>query len=110
MRTQKFAGPVDQDYLKSDVFGVESTVWSPCGAEGMLNINSAVQITPLDSTKPAFLTVRTVSHSGMEAWPCYRWLTGRFHLEYSPTRRILSSRRSTTCSGGSAPSRLGQLK
>ncbi len=57
-RTQNFMGPVDQDYLKSDVFGVESTVWSPCGSEGMLNINSAVQISPLDSQKPALLTVR----------------------------------------------------
>ncbi len=61
MRSQKFTGPVNQNYLKSDVFGVQSTVWSPCGAEGMLNINSAVQITPLDSKKPALLTVSTAS-------------------------------------------------
>jgi len=51
-----FKGPVDEDYLKTDVFGVESTVWSPCGVEGLLNVKSAIQISPLDSTKKALLT------------------------------------------------------
>lgn len=49
------------DYLKTDVFGVQSTVWSPCGEEGMLNINSAIQLSPLDSIKPALLTVRRLT-------------------------------------------------
>jgi len=49
-------GPTDADYLKTDVIGVESTVWSPCGAEGLLNINSAVQLSPLDSDQSALLT------------------------------------------------------
>ncbi|TPX13747.1 uncharacterized protein E0L32_005950 [Thyridium curvatum] len=55
--TMTIKGPFDDNYLKSDSFGTESTVWSPCGQEGMLNINSEVRITPLDSTTPALLTV-----------------------------------------------------
>jgi len=54
--TKTFKGPMDEDYLKTDTFGVSSTVWSPCGAEGMLNINSAIQLSPLDSEKRALLT------------------------------------------------------
>jgi hypothetical protein len=39
------------------VFGVESTIWSPCGADSMLNINSQIQLNPLDSQQSALLTV-----------------------------------------------------
>ncbi|KAK4238516.1 hypothetical protein C8A03DRAFT_15021 [Achaetomium macrosporum] len=55
-RAQYFNGPYNADYLKTDAFAIESTVWSPCGAEGMLNVNSAVQLDPLDSEKAALLT------------------------------------------------------
>ncbi|KAH6838533.1 hypothetical protein B0I37DRAFT_358288 [Chaetomium sp. MPI-CAGE-AT-0009] len=41
-----FKGPVDEDYLKTDGFGVE----------GLLNVKSAIQISPLDSNKKALLT------------------------------------------------------
>jgi hypothetical protein len=50
-------GEFDDNYLKTDEFDIESTVWSPCGEEGLLNINSEVRITPLDSKAPALLTV-----------------------------------------------------
>ncbi|KAK4214625.1 hypothetical protein QBC37DRAFT_440073 [Rhypophila decipiens] len=50
-------GPFDDNYLKTDQFGVESTVWSPCGVEGLLNINSEVRLSPADSTRNALLTV-----------------------------------------------------
>ena len=53
-------GPYDDNYIKTDEFGVESTVWSPCGLEGLLNINSEVRLTPMDAVKPALLTVRTL--------------------------------------------------
>ena len=50
-------GPYDDNYIKTDQFGVESTVWSPCGLEGLLNINSEVRLSPADSTKSGQLTV-----------------------------------------------------
>ncbi|GAM83323.1 hypothetical protein ANO11243_013100 [Dothideomycetidae sp. 11243] len=37
-------GPMDQDYLFHDVAKSTSVVWSPCGAEGLLNINSQVRV------------------------------------------------------------------
>ncbi|KAK3317138.1 hypothetical protein B0T19DRAFT_469778 [Cercophora scortea] len=55
--TMTIKGPFDDNYLKTDQFGVESTVWSPCGVEGLLNINSEVRLSPPDSTKNAQLTV-----------------------------------------------------
>lgn len=61
--TLTIKGPFDDNYLKTDQFGVESTVWSPCGIEGLLNINSEVRLSPPDATKPALLTVRIPSSS-----------------------------------------------
>ncbi|KAH8892400.1 hypothetical protein GQ53DRAFT_822622 [Thozetella sp. PMI_491] len=55
--TTTLKGPFDDNYIKTDQFGVESTVWSPCGQEGLLNINSEVRLSPPDATKPALLTV-----------------------------------------------------
>lgn len=66
--TKTFKGPMDEDYLKTDTFGVSSTVWSPCGAEGMLNINSAIQLSPLDSEKRALLTVNTLNSTAFIRW------------------------------------------
>ncbi|OAL57312.1 hypothetical protein IQ07DRAFT_607431 [Pyrenochaeta sp. DS3sAY3a] len=40
-----FVGPVNGDYLKHDEADSTSVVWSPCGATGMLNINSQVRLT-----------------------------------------------------------------
>ncbi|KAF2737645.1 hypothetical protein EJ04DRAFT_591198 [Polyplosphaeria fusca] len=39
-----FTGPVTGDYLKHDQADSTSIVWSPCGAEGLLNINSQVRL------------------------------------------------------------------
>ncbi|KAK3395177.1 hypothetical protein B0H63DRAFT_64804 [Podospora didyma] len=55
--TMTIKGPYDDNYIKTDQFGTESTVWSPCGVEGLLNINSEVRITPFDSGHLALLTV-----------------------------------------------------
>lgn len=55
--TLTIKGPYDDNYLKTDQFGVESTVWSPCGVEGLLNINSEIRLSPADSSKNALLTV-----------------------------------------------------
>lgn len=45
------------DYLKHDQADSISTVWSPCGAAGMLNINSQVRLTaPAGSSATGLLT------------------------------------------------------
>jgi len=55
--TMIIRGPFDDNYVKTDQFGVESTVWSPCGLEGLLNINSEVRLSPQDSNRAGLLTV-----------------------------------------------------
>ncbi|KAH8171435.1 hypothetical protein LIA77_08202 [Sarocladium implicatum] len=57
-------GPYDDNYLKTDQFGIETTVWSPCGQEGFLNVNSEVRLTPIDNKKTALLTVGFPKFSG----------------------------------------------
>jgi len=42
-------GPYDDNYQKTDQFGLQTTVWSPCGQEGILNINSEVRMSPKNS-------------------------------------------------------------
>ncbi|KAF7526197.1 hypothetical protein G7054_g10857 [Neopestalotiopsis clavispora] len=54
---QTLTGAYDDNYLKTDEFGLESTVWSPCGEEGLLNVNSEVRVTPLNTNNTALLTV-----------------------------------------------------
>jgi hypothetical protein len=56
-------GAYDDNYLKTDTFGLESTVWSPCGEEGLLNINSEVRVTPISTNNTALLTVCELSLS-----------------------------------------------
>jgi hypothetical protein len=34
------------DYLKTDRIPVESTIWSPCGREALLNIKSSIEVRP----------------------------------------------------------------
>ena len=50
-------GPYDDNYIKTDQLNVETTVWSPCGLEGLLNINSEVRLSPQDNSQKALLTV-----------------------------------------------------
>jgi hypothetical protein len=46
-------GPINGDYLKTDKAESTSTVMSPCGASGILNINSQVRlVSTLPSTSP----------------------------------------------------------
>ncbi|KAF2792831.1 hypothetical protein K505DRAFT_338331 [Melanomma pulvis-pyrius CBS 109.77] len=51
-----FVGPVIGDYLKHDEADSTSVVWSPCGAEGMLNINSQVRMTATNTSATGLLT------------------------------------------------------
>jgi hypothetical protein len=48
-----FVGPITGDYLKHDEADSTSVVWSPCGAAGMLNINSQVRLQGPDNNAQA---------------------------------------------------------
>jgi len=50
-------GPWTGDYLKHDEAGIESRVWSPCGEQGMLNVNSQVRIIPFNTNAENLMTV-----------------------------------------------------
>jgi hypothetical protein len=39
-----FRGPMDDDFVIRDTLGLESLVWSPCGVERNLNINTQVRV------------------------------------------------------------------
>ncbi len=41
-------GPLDQDYQIRDTLGINTVVWSPCGAVRSLNINADLR---LDSSR-----------------------------------------------------------
>ncbi|KAK0750693.1 hypothetical protein B0T18DRAFT_54825 [Schizothecium vesticola] len=68
--TLTIKGPYDDNYLKTDQFGVESTVWSPCGLEGLLNINSEVRVSPANSQSKSQLTVRTLGNMTLQWQNC----------------------------------------
>lgn len=70
--TLTIKGPFDDNYIKTDQFGVESTVWSPCGLEGLLNINSEVRVSPLSSQNRNLLTVRSLGNITLQWKPCGR--------------------------------------
>jgi hypothetical protein len=55
-----FKGPLEGNYLKHDEVDAGSTVWSPCGEQGMLNIKSEVRIVPMTAKGLNLLTVDTV--------------------------------------------------
>ncbi len=58
--TLTIPGPYNDNYFKVDMLDIESNVWSPCGQEGMLNINSEVRISPIGTTHDAIMTVGLV--------------------------------------------------
>jgi len=52
-----FQGPIaGADYLKHDQADSTSVVWSPCGASGLLNINSQVRLTSTNASASGLLT------------------------------------------------------
>ncbi|KAK6534538.1 hypothetical protein TWF281_005853 [Arthrobotrys megalospora] len=54
-----FIGPFNSDYSLTDNVDQTSNVWSPCGIDGMLNINSQVRVTG-DMSKPGLLTTDSI--------------------------------------------------
>ncbi|KAL9096063.1 MAG: hypothetical protein Q9165_001585 [Trypethelium subeluteriae] len=55
-----FVGPMDGDYLVHDQAQSISTIWSPCGANGALNINSQVRVAGSKSTLNGLMTTDSV--------------------------------------------------
>ncbi|TKX19998.1 hypothetical protein C1H76_7882 [Elsinoe australis] len=55
-----FTGPMSKDYLINDQAESTSAIWSPCGAEGLLNINSQVRLTSTDKKASGLLTTDSV--------------------------------------------------
>jgi len=51
---------MEGNYLKHDEVPAPSTIWSPCGEQGMLNIKSEVRIVPMSAKGLNLLTVDTV--------------------------------------------------
>ena len=58
VRTSKtFNGPVSSDYLKSDSLGMESVVWSSCGASTILRANTTMLVQSNSRREQAMATV-----------------------------------------------------
>lgn len=54
-----FYGPTERDYQIRDTLGLDTVVWSPCGASRALNMNTQVRVTASGSRR-ALLTVDSI--------------------------------------------------
>lgn len=52
----QWVGPLDEDYVLHDEADSTSIVWSPCGQNGALNINSQVRLTSTNPNATGLLT------------------------------------------------------
>ena len=58
VRTSKnFYGPYSSDYLKSDSLGMESVVWTPCGADTILRANTTMLVQSNNRREQAMATI-----------------------------------------------------
>ncbi|KAF2108192.1 hypothetical protein BDV96DRAFT_504959 [Lophiotrema nucula] len=101
----KFTGPLEGNYLKHDEVDAGTTVWSPCGEQGMLNIKSEVRIVPFTSTSLNLLTVDTVDAKFSQKY-FVQW-------QKCPTKAPAGGNRGTPVTnpgapGGFDPSNLGR--
>jgi hypothetical protein len=55
-----FVGPVARDYLLRDTIGLQSLVWSNCGATRPLVVNTQLHITSDDETKRGQMTTDSI--------------------------------------------------
>jgi len=58
-----WVGPMNQDYLLHDQANQTSIVWSPCGANGAMNINSQLRLTSTNATAVGELTNDSIDTS-----------------------------------------------
>ena len=58
-----FYGPQENDYISSDVVGFVSGVPSPCGADGILHINTEIRLHPKTQDEEDSMTIDSVDYS-----------------------------------------------
>ncbi len=58
-------GPNDNIWHNQGQFDAASAVWSQCGTEGLLNINSEVRLPPVGTNTTALLSVEALQHVGL---------------------------------------------
>lgn len=64
---------MEEDYLISDVIGVQSTVWSPCGKSTLLNLKQEVKIQPYANKENiGMMDVATTDHK-LEQILYFQW-------------------------------------
>lgn len=57
--TKRFSGALDQDYLLTNTLGVQASIWSPCGKDVNLRVNSAMLVRSNRYGDDALATVDT---------------------------------------------------
>jgi hypothetical protein len=67
--TTPFYGPIDRDYELRDTLGLNSVVWSPCGAQRSLNIKIALSLATASRSARGLLTF----DDGAAFSPRLRW-------------------------------------
>jgi hypothetical protein len=58
--TTNMTGPLDKDYALHDDLAVSALVWSPCGAERALNINTQVRANSFNPNANGLITVDSI--------------------------------------------------
>ncbi|MBY8883912.1 DUF4360 domain-containing protein [Streptomyces sp. PTM05] len=73
--THSFSGPMDDDWQASDVTGIASLVYAPCGETRNLNINTQLNVTAgsSDPSSTSFMTMDSTDGS----------LTTIYHLDWA---------------------------
>ncbi|OAX82828.1 hypothetical protein ACJ72_02820 [Emergomyces africanus] len=61
--TTRWVGPMDKDYLLHDETDHATTVWSPCGTNGALNVNSQIRLSSSDRNARGVLTTDSIDAS-----------------------------------------------
>jgi hypothetical protein len=58
--TTDMRGPIDRDYQIRDTLGLNALVWSPCGAQRALNINSQVRLSSTNRRASGLITLDSI--------------------------------------------------
>ena len=53
-------GPVNRDYQIRDTLGISSVVWSPCGMQRALNINTQIRLSANNAASRGLITTDSI--------------------------------------------------